>query len=174
MVRAPRVPLALRPLTAQAFAPFGQVIDTESAAQRVAIYAGTCQRHHDLGRPSADGGALAFNLFVADAVACPAPLRLMERHHRGSQSFAPFGAALRMVIVVAAPTLDAAALAPEHLHGFITDGHQGINLNPGVWHHPLLALDAGPWLVVDRVGAPGEAPDCEVLDISHWHLEVNN
>ena len=39
--------------------------------------------------------------------------------------------------------------------------------------HPLLALDAGPWLVVDRVGAPGEAPDCEVVDISHWHLETS-
>ena len=174
MLGAPPAGLMLRPLTAQGFAPFGQVIDTESAAQRVAINAGTCQRHHDLGRPSTDGGALAFNLFVADAVACPAPLRLMERHHRGSQSFAPFGAALRMVIVVAAPTLDGAALAPQHLHGFITDGHQGINLNAGVWHHPLLALDAGPWLVVDRVGALGDTPDCKVVDISHWHLEVKN
>jgi ureidoglycolate lyase len=66
-----------------------------------------------------------------------------------------------MVLVVAragpAPT-DAAQLA-----AFVTDGTQGVWLAPGTWHHALLALDAGDFLVIER---RGELPDCDTVTLA--------
>ena len=45
--------------------------------------------------------------------------------------------------------------APSDLRAFVTNGRQGVNYWPGTWHHPLIALKAGDFLVIDRQG-PGE------------------
>ena len=44
-----------------------------------------------------------------------------------------------------------------------------INFRRGVWHHPLLALTPGDFLVADRLG-PGE--NCEAVDIAGWGLGI--
>ena len=160
--------LAVRPLTAESFAPYGQVIELADGARRIAINDGTCVRHHDLARPSATApGAIGLSLFDADATPGPVALRLMERHGLGSQSFTPFGATLRMLVVVADAGLAPDRLAPGHLRAFVSNGRQGIQMNAGVWHHPLVSLQAGTWLVVDRI-AP-EA-DCDVVPIHDWRI----
>ncbi|WP_038001480.1 ureidoglycolate lyase, partial [Thauera linaloolentis] len=42
---------------------------------------------------------------------------------------------------------------------FLAQPHQGVNYAPGVWHHPLLALDAvSEFIVIDRAG-PGHNCD---------------
>ena len=42
-------------------------------------------------------------------------------------------------------------------------GDQGVNYAPGVWHHPLLALDAVcDFVVVDRSGT---APNCDEVRV---------
>ena len=159
--------LPVRALTAQGFAPFGEVIET-GAGSTIPINNGTCLRHHDLARPSAaEPGSVALSLFEAAAAPRPCVLRLMERHRLGSQTFAPFGAALRMLVVVADARLALDELAPHYLHAFVSNGQQGIHLRAGVWHHPLLSLDAGPWLVADRVAAQ---VDCDVVPIEDWQL----
>ncbi len=162
--------LPVQPLTAEAFAPYGQVIALGgSGTRQIAINDGRCMRHHDLARPfAAEPGSIAFSLFDADATALPARLTLMERHRLGTQSFAPFGAALQLVAVVADASIAPAALGPQHLRAFVTDGRQGLQLHPGVWHHPLLSLQAGPWLVADRI-AP--EVDCDVVRIDAWGLD---
>lgn len=158
--------LSVSPLTAQAFAPFGAVI--ELADQGLAINNGTCMRHHDLARPSASApGAVALSLFEAAATPRPCNLHLMERHLLGSQSFVPFGAELQMLVVVADSNLQAEQLAPQHLRAFVSNGHQGIHLHAGVWHHPLQSLQIGTWLVVDRIA---DEMDCEVHPIALWNL----
>ena len=159
--------LPVHPLTARGFAPFGDVI--EAAAHRaVAINDGTCLRHDDLARPSAAApGCLALSLFDAAAAPRPCAVHALERHRLGSQAFAPFAAALRMLVVVADAALAPQDLAPGHLHAFVSNGRQGIHLRPGVWPHPLLSLEAGTWLVADRVAAP---VDCDVLPVQHWRL----
>ncbi len=162
--------LPVQPLTAEAFAPYGQVIALGgSGTRQIAINDGRCMRHHDLARPfAAEPGSIAFSLFDADATALPARLTLMERHRLGTQSFAPFGAALQLVAVVADASIAPAALGPQHLRAFVTDGRQGLQLQPGVWHHPLLSLQTGPWLVADRI-AP--EVDCDVVRIDAWGVE---
>ena len=159
--------LPVRPLTAQGFAPFGDVIEADGH-RAIPINGGTCLRHDDLARPSAAApGCLALSLFDAAAAPRPCLLHALERHRLGSQAFAPFAAALRMLVVVADAHLAPGDLAPHHLHAFVSNGRQGIHLRPGVWHHPLLSLEAGTWLVADRVAAP---VDCDVLPIQDWRL----
>lgn len=66
----------------------------------------------------------------------------------------------RFVLVVAAAgaSPEAAALA-----AFITNGEQGAVLAPGTWHHALLALDAGDYVVLERAAA---ADDCDVCTLA--------
>lgn len=167
LTHAPAV-LPVRPLTAEAFAAFGQVIERAPGGRRIPINDGSCVRHHDLARPLASApGAISLSLFEAAATPLPAALRLVERHRLGSQAFAPFGAALRMLLVVADAALAPGEITPAHLQAFLSDGQQGVQLRPGVWHHPLLSLQDGTWLVADRVA---EEVDCDVVRMDHWRL----
>jgi len=84
-------------------------------------------------------------------------IKMVERHALGSQAFVPLARA-RFVVVVAPA---GATSRPSDLRAFITNGQQGVNYRPGVWHHPLLALDqVSDFLVLHR-GGPTE--DCEEL-----------
>lgn len=110
------------------------------------------------------------SIFAAQATPMPAALRLLERHPLGTQAFAPMGQALRMLLVVAKPDLAPHALQPHHLHAFLTTPEQAVQLHLGTWHHPLLSLQTGQWLVVDRVGA---GANCEEVPIDHWQLRCH-
>lgn len=151
--------LPVQPLTAEAFAPFGQVISAETAAQRYAINEGTAQRFHDLAQldTTRAGGRPVLSLFRATARPLPLQVMGMERHALGSQAFVPLGAQRFLVLVAApgpAPTVDA-------LRCFLASPGQGVNFSAGTWHHPLIALDGGgDFLVIDRAAADG-AVDCD-------------
>lgn len=147
--------LVLRPLTAQAFAPFGDVV-TSTGGQGRGINAGTSVRV-EMPAPDVLGaeGHPSLSVFRAQAVQLPFVVRELERHRLGSQTFLPLGST-RFVVVVAlgdhAP--DAATLA-----AFLVDGHSGVTFRRAVWHHPLLALADGDVVVIER---QGEQIDCEV------------
>ncbi|EYC50373.1 ureidoglycolate hydrolase [Hylemonella gracilis str. Niagara R] len=153
-------PVLLRPapLSASAFAPFGLVIQHPGGPGRV-INAGSAQRW-DLGELSlhAHDGRAALALFRAHARAFPQTLTVLERHALGSQAFIPLG--LRRFVIVVAPA--GAAPRAQDLSAFITDGQQGIVLAPGVWHHALLAVDAGDFVVIERAAS---AVDCDEVDL---------
>ena len=141
--------LQARPLTKEAFAPFGQVIELDGARQ-FDINGGTTRRFHDLAAIDtlADGGRPIVNLFRAQPRPLPLRLNLMERHPLGSQAFIPLVA--RPYVVVVAPDEGG---RPGPLQAFLTQGWQGVNYDRNVWHHPLLALDeVSDFLVVDRGG----------------------
>ena len=147
--------LILRPLTAQAFAPFGDVV-TSAGGQGRSINAGTSVRV-EMPEPDVLGahGRPSLSVFRAQAVQLPFVVKELERHRLGSQTFLPLGST-RFVVVVAlgddAP--DAATLA-----AFLIDGHCGVTFRRAVWHHPLLALADGDVVVIER---QGEQVDCEV------------
>lgn len=145
-------------LTDAAFAPFGRVLHApDSQAPTEWINGGTAQRFELLSDAllSGAGGRPVLAISRAAARALPMDLQVMERHALGSQSFAPLGGARRFVVVVAPP---GPPPQPADLRAFVTDGRQGVWLAPGTWHHALLALDAGDFLVVER---RADAPDCE-------------
>ena len=148
-------------LTREAFAPFGDVIQC-AGSNHFPINAGTTERYHDLANVdvAAEGGRAIISIFVAQPVADnPVSLRLIERHPLASQAFVPLAPSRFLVVV--APRGDAPGV--EDLRAFMVAPGQGVNYAPGVWHHPLLALDTEThFLIVDRAG-PGH--NCDEIDL---------
>jgi ureidoglycolate lyase len=143
-----RFKIEVSPLTREAFAPFGDVVETEGS-QAFAINDGFATRHHDLARIDVveAGGRPLINIFRARPWPQPVRIRLMERHPLSSQAFVPL--APRPFLVVVAPPGETPD--PAAIRAFVTDGAQGVNYRRGVWHHPLLALERETdFLVVDR------------------------
>ncbi|MCV3766705.1 ureidoglycolate lyase [Rhizobium sp. TRM95796] len=143
--------LPIRPLTTEAFAPFGQVIEISPAKMRL-INGGTTERHHGLGRAEAlgEGAEVIFNIFRGQPRRLPYSVDMMERHPFGSQSFQPLSGGDWLVVVAA----DEGG-KPGVPQVFLARGDQGVNYPAGLWHHPLMALgDVCDFLVVDRQG-PG-------------------
>ena len=145
--------LPVEPLTRAAFAPFGDVIETDGA-HRFAINNGSTTRFHDLARvdvEAEDGHALV-NIFRARPLPMPLTVAMVEKHPLGSQAFVPLEAAPFLVVV--APPGD--RVAPQDLRAFLAEGGQGVNYTRGVWHHPVIALGRETdFLVIDR-GGPGD------------------
>jgi ureidoglycolate lyase len=142
--------LALEPLGAAAFAPFGDVLSAEGTPDRM-INQGLCARHHDRARIETDAaGRLGISIFDATACTLPYAFDLVERHPDGSQAFLPMHQNPFLVIV--APDEGGAPGTPR---AFLCAPGQGINLHRGVWHGVLTPLAApGLFAVIDRIG-PG-------------------
>ena len=133
------------PLTAEAFAPFGDVIDCSGAYDKL-INEGLYERHDD--RALLDfgaGGRAGVSLFNAQPRSLPYELTLIERHPEGSQCFVPMSEHPFLVIT---------AQSPEHApHAFLTATGQAINFHRGTWHGVLTPLHApGLFAVIDRIG----------------------
>ena len=142
--------LVLEPLTAEAFAPFGEVIQRQGVSPEIINY-GRTQKFADLARidTAVEGGETTVHLYRSEAVMLPFQIERMERHPLGSQAFMPLHEQPFPVIV--APPGDDPEI--QAIRGFITNGEQGINLHKGVWHHYQVSL-AGicDYLVIDRAG----------------------
>ncbi len=155
------IELRPEPLTREAFAPFGDVIET-GGAEHFPINAGTIERHHDLAEVAlGDGGRPLISIATCNRTTeLPYRIPLVERHPLGSQAFVPLNAT-PMLVVVAPP---GEPVDPAGLRAFISNGRQGINYHPGVWHMPLITPDPEQrFLIVDR-GGPGD--NCE-----EWPLD---
>jgi ureidoglycolate lyase len=151
--------LAAQPLSPAAFARYGTVVQAPAGAGRP-INAGSAERFDlvaDL-QLGAGGGRPMLALFRAQARRFPHAVDELERHALGSQTFVPLGER-RFVIVVAAAGEPPAAAA---LAAFVTNGHQGVVLAPGTWHHALLAVDAGDYVVVERAAAATDCDTCRL------------
>jgi len=153
--------LATRPLTAEAFAPFGQLIEAGGQARHYTINAGNTERYDDLADIELDpGGRAIVSIFRGQPRPMPFRVEMLERHPLGSQAFMPLSG--RRWLLVVAPPGDAPAA--DGLQAFLARGDQGVNYAAGVWHHPLLALDAeSDFLVIDRRG-PG--PNCDEVALA--------
>lgn len=139
--------IAARPLTAEAFAAFGDLLEATGAADRI-INDGACGRWHDRARLDFSDGRAGLNLFKAEPRALPYSFDLVERHPAGSQAFVPMTAQPFLVIV--APDQ---AGTPGRPIAFVTEPGQAINLHRGTWHGVLTPLAApGLFAVVDRIG----------------------
>lgn len=148
-------------LTRDAFAPFGEVVEVTDSARHFSINEGNTERYHDLAAIAcgSDGHAIV-SIFRGQPRTLPFVVAMMERHPLGSQLFVPLSA-LPYLVVVAPPGQPPGV---ADLRVFLAGAGQGVNYAPGVWHHPLLALEAvSDFLVVDRSG-PGENCDEVRLD----------
>lgn len=150
-----------RSLTAAAFAPFGDVIQTR--ANPVMINNGTTERHHDLATVELLGDAARplINIFRGQPFTPPFQIRMMERHPLGSQAFMPLSD--RPYLVVVAPDDNGQPGTPV---AFLAR-KQGVNYRANIWHHPLISLeDTSDFLVVDRGGEGANLEEADIPSIA--------
>jgi ureidoglycolate lyase len=150
--------LAIGKLTAAAFAPFGEVVEAGAAPEL--INEGTARQYADLATIDVAGGRPRVSLYRAEARNLPLAITMLERHPEGSQLFMPLSPDPFLVVV--AP----AAAVPDRagVRAFLTNGRQGVNFRRGSWHHPLIALAAGEFLVLDRAGAGANCEEFHFRD----------
>jgi ureidoglycolate lyase len=88
----------------------------------------------------------------------PLAVGLLEKHPASTQIFIPMNARRYLVIVALGGALpDLSTLA-----AFVATGAQGISYFPGVWHHPMIALD-GEIDFTCLIWEDGSEDDCTVV-----------
>lgn len=159
------------PLSVEGFAPFGDVV---SAGLRVGAAAnqGTAIRFDRCAQLASTRPGASPNLAVFRAApqALPLTVELLERHPCSSQAFLPLTCARLLVIV--APTRPDGAPDLDGLRAFVCGPGQGINYHTGVWHHPIVALDAPAELAM-LAWEDGSALDCVEHALSAPHPRVD-
>jgi ureidoglycolate lyase len=159
-----RVVLA-QPLDPMAYEPFGDVIAAErDGLEPVPANEGTArklERLVALENLREGKAALHVSVFRCTPGSAPFEVALLERHARSTQLFVPM-IVRRFLVVVARP--DASGTRPDlaTLAAFVAGPGQGISYRPGIWHHPMIALDD----VADFacfVHEDGTADDCEIV-----------
>ncbi|AXC48517.1 Ureidoglycolate hydrolase [Paracoccus suum] len=139
--------IAIEPLTADAFAPFGEVLAPRTEPSRM-INAGRCERHHALATVERGEGEAILSIFRSQGVDLPYSFDLLERHPLGSQAFMPLSD--RPWLSIVAPDADGRPGTPR---AFLVPAHTGVNLWAGTWHGVLTPLGgAAEFFVVDREG----------------------
>lgn len=156
-------------LTPSLYKPYGEVIAARADVTPVAANLGFAKRYNRLAplenlRP---GDATAnLCVFRCDPM-LPAgrtrfDVKLLERHAGSTQVFVPMAGVTRYLVIVClggdAPDLGTLA-------AFVATGAQGISYKPGVWHHPLVAMDQGGDFAC-VVHENGEEDDCDVFNLS--------
>lgn len=152
--------ITVRPevLTREAFAPFGDVVSA-GLGTGASANQGTAVRFDWAAKLESDRPGARPNLAVFRSTPVPLPfrVRLLERHPRSSQAFLPLVCRSFLVIVAGADPGGAPELAT--LRAFRCRPGQGINYHRGVWHHPILALEA-PAEFAMLAWEDGTAEDC--------------
>jgi ureidoglycolate lyase len=159
----PRV-VVVKPLDREAYRPFGDVIAADDGVAPVSANEGTADKFERLAalenlRP--DKATLAVSVFRCTPGVVPMEIALLERHLRSTQIFIPM-IARRLLVVVA--RADASGERPDlsTLAAFIAAPGQGISYRPGIWHHPMIALDGAAELAC-FVHEDGTDDDCEIV-----------
>lgn len=141
--------IKLEPLTRAAFAPFGDVIETDGA-HHYPINGGMCERYHDLARVEIAGPAARqlISIGVSKPFSLPLQVAMVERHPLGSQAFFPLSP--EPFVVVVAADEDGKPGTPR---AFITNGAQGVNYPINTWHGVLTPMGKDQsFVIVDRGG----------------------
>ena len=152
----------IEPLTKEAFAKFGDVIEAEGSSW-YPINAGTTERYHRLATVESAGAdpVIGISIFRGDGFQFLVHLSVLERHPVGSQAFFPVSGNDYLVVVAEGGQGDKPDLAT--IRAFLAKPTQGVNYRSGTWHHPLLCLEReGDFLVVDRVDG---APNCDEVPL---------
>lgn len=135
--------IKVEPLTPQAFAPFGTVIEADPSTA-VEINTGYTTRFHALAEAAVGDGQAIISIFRGRPRELD--IAMLERHPLGSQAFVPLGGKPWLAVVADSPDL-------AKCRAFHCQGNQGLQYDVNVWHHPLLVLgDAQDFLIVDRAG----------------------
>ena len=141
--------VSIEPLTREAYAPFGQVIEVEGA-HHYPINGGMTERYHDLAKVELGGVHPRPLVSIArgQPYSLPLTLKMVERHPLGSQAFYPL--ALRPFLSIVCPDEGGVPGTPR---AFMCSPGQGINMAMNTWHGVLTPLgEVTDFLIIDRGG----------------------
>jgi ureidoglycolate lyase len=144
--------LTPEPLTAAAFAAYGQVLEMPAAAGRQDFAARLVN-----SRASASPNLA---LIRVEPAALPLKIATVERHPASSQTFVPLAGG-RYLVVVMREKPDGGPDA-AHARAFIATERQAINYDVGTWHVGMTVLDR-PTSFCMTIFEDGGPDDC------HFH-----
>jgi ureidoglycolate lyase len=124
--------LALEPVTAEAFAPFGLLLPAPVAG-------GPRRNLYDELTNLRDSARPRLTLAAAPPRVLPLTATEMERHVHSSQTFVPIDCASWLVMVAPHGADDRPDLA--RLRAFRVPGDVGVHYFADTWHHPLSPLE---------------------------------
>ncbi len=156
-----KITLPAEQLTAESFAPFGDVIEIGDREPTVSPDS-FAETYVDLAHIDviAKDGRPQLNLIRATPRKLPLQIQILERYQLSSRVIMPL-LFYPFMIIVAPAALEA---DPNTLRAFVSDGQQGVNLSKGIWQHPLIALKRRMnFLTLDRAG-PGRDREQIALD----------
>jgi len=153
--------MKLVPLTAEGFAPFGDVLAVPEGPGRTYIDRSLSNR-----RP---GARPSLSMIRKEASPGPLLVRQMERHAFSSQSFIPLSPARFLVLV--APHADGGGPDMARAAAFLAGPGQGVTYGADVWHHPFTLFGA-PAAFAVTMWLDGTAGDEEFVDVEPFTLEI--
>jgi ureidoglycolate lyase len=145
----PSYRVSLEPLSAEAFAPFGDVASRPTGERR--RYLPTMLNCADEAR--------SFSLWISGAAALgKLPLRAttLERHPHSAQTFVPLGSAHYLAVVCATGAGGDPDLTT--LRGFLASPEQVVTYARNVWHHSMTVLET-PMEFAVAMGTTGQQDD---------------
>ena len=143
------ITIAANALTADGFAPFGEVIEHRGS-----------ERRHYVGARFASGETLTQSLWVSRLVDCsvlPITIEAMERHPHSDQAFVPLKGQPYLVVVCGS----AADGGPDaaSARAFVARPDQGVLYQRNVWHMGMTILEAPAEFVVTMGVTGGDGDD---------------
>jgi ureidoglycolate lyase len=148
--------IVAEPLSAEAFKPYGTVLEGPPVPGRVYVNDTLAN-----GRPHAP---LSLSIAtVAPTKALPLVVQVLERHEHSSQSFIPLSVSRYLVLA----TRDAPGGGPDvpKLRAFVARAGQGVTYAMGTWHHPVTVLDTPASFAV-LMWRDGSAGDEEFVPVT--------
>jgi ureidoglycolate lyase len=148
--------IAARPLTAAAFAPYGQVLEGTGARPQRSDFAARMQN----GRPHAKPNITYMKVPPATERVL---VRAVERHPHSNQTFVPLDGTRHLVAVC--PSAPDGSPLLSRLEVFVASGAQAVNYDANVWHAPRTALGPPGEFVMFRWD-DGGAQDTELIALA--------
>ncbi len=147
--------LRIEGVTAEAFAPFGDLLPPRAPGEGRQELIEELQNGRLSARPR-------LSMATVEPKALPLTTAKMERHAHSSQAFVPLDCASYLVMV--APKGAGGLPDLTRLRAFRVPGDTGINYRADTWHHPLSPLDrTGRFAILTFVD--GTAGDEEWADL---------
>ena len=147
--------LKIKPIDAEAFAPFGQLLPPVAPGEGRQELLEELQSDRASARPR-------LSIATVEPKALPLTAFKMERHVHSSQAFAPLDCASYLVVV--APHGDDGMPDLQKVRAFRVPGDTGINYKADIWHHPLTPLErTGRFAILTFVD--GTAADEQFVDL---------
>ncbi|QEL27232.1 ureidoglycolate hydrolase (plasmid) [Bosea sp. F3-2] len=153
----PDLTVTIEPLTAQAFAPYGEVV-AHAGSERRRFFPHVFEHLADAGEPS-------FWVSRVDQIdTLPLMVTMLERHPFTAQTFLPLSGGRYLAIVAESDAQGGPD--PATLRAFLAGPSQGVTYRRDVWHHGMTILD-GPAQFAVLMHKTGRGDDDVFLDLAH-------